>query len=249
MTMFRALVTGSVGMLLLAAPAFGQRVQIQAQKIQLKQIQVRPIQLPRVQANAPLLTDDAVAKLKLTDDQKAKYAKIDGEYKEKQAAGQAKFQADIQGVRDREKFKVAQAALQEGSKKNRDDHLAKIETILTKDQKTVFAEAKTQQPQPRPNPGVIRPIQIGGPGIGQILPIGLQRRLNLTEEQQKQIDAIQKEVEAKVMKVLTEEQKKQLEQIKKGGVRPLPIRPVQPNPRIQPAVPNLLPANPAKKDD
>ena len=118
-------------------------------------------------------------------------------------------------------------------------------------QKTVFAQVKTQQPQPggigvRPNPGIV----FGG-GIGQVLPPAVQTRLQLTDEQKKQIDAIQKEVEAKIMKVLSDEQKKQLEDMKKGTIRrPLgqADQPVQPNRRVQPAVPNVPPTPAIKRD-
>src|SRR5262245_61929982 len=63
----------------------------------------------------------------------------------------------------------------------------------------------------------------GGPGgfgapprPGQILPPFLADRLELTAEQKKDLDALQKEVDAKLAKILTAEQKKQLEEMRGG---------------------------------
>ena len=52
----------------------------------------------------------------------------------------------------------------------------------------------------------------GGPQgqPGQVLPDALQQRLNLTEAQKKQVAALQKEVDARLEKILTAEQKQQL---------------------------------------
>lgn len=57
----------------------------------------------------------------------------------------------------------------------------------------------------------------GPPRPGQILPDFLQERLNLTAEQKKQVDALQKEVDAKLAKMLTDEQKKQLKEMRSRG--------------------------------
>ena len=57
----------------------------------------------------------------------------------------------------------------------------------------------------------------GGPGQpGQILPAFLQDALKLTDEQKKQMEEIQKEITAKLDKVLTEEQNKLLKEAKPG---------------------------------
>lgn len=192
--------------------------------------------------NAPLLTPDALEKLKLTAEQKDKYGKIEADYKEKSKAVQDGFRTALKGGNAKDALDKMQA----DAKKARDDSLAKVEPLLTEEQKTVFAQVKQQQPLPG---GGIRtgPIVLGG-GIGQVLPPATQQRLQLTDEQKKQIEAIQKEVEAKVMKVLTDEQKKQLENMKKGPpIRPLPVGPAPPI-RIQPANPNVLPVEPARKD-
>lgn len=65
----------------------------------------------------------------------------------------------------------------------------------------------------------------GGPGgfrfmappPGVILPPPTQDRLELTAEQKKQLEALQKEVDAKLAKLLTAEQRKQLDGMRAGG--------------------------------
>jgi hypothetical protein len=58
---------------------------------------------------------------------------------------------------------------------------------------------------------------IGGPPQpGQILPPFLQDRLNLTPQQRKQVEELQKEVDGKLAKILTDEQKKQLKEMREG---------------------------------
>jgi hypothetical protein len=51
------------------------------------------------------------------------------------------------------------------------------------------------------------------PRPGQVLPPFVQERLNLTAEQKKQLEQVQKEVDAKLEKILTTEQKKQLAEV------------------------------------
>jgi Spy/CpxP family protein refolding chaperone len=204
---------------------FAQRVQVQPGVAQ-------PIFGAR---DLPLLNADGLEKLKLSAEQKTKYAKIEADYKDKNKALQAQRQTDLQNLGgDRTKAKEVFEKFQADTKKAREDALAKVEPLLTAEQKTVFAQVRQQ-------PGIIGRPPIGAVGgISQVLPPGVQQRLQLTDEQKKQVDAIQKEVEAKIMKVLNEEQRKQLEQMKKGIL----IRPGQPlnpgNPQIQ-----ILPVNPA----
>ena len=63
----------------------------------------------------------------------------------------------------------------------------------------------------------------GGPGgmpqPGQVLPDRMRGMLNLTAEQRTQLDELQKEVDAKLAKILTDDQKKQLEQLRQRGPR------------------------------
>jgi hypothetical protein len=70
----------------------------------------------------------------------------------------------------------------------------------------------------RPGPG--GPRGFGGPPRpGQILPPFLRDRLNLTSEQAKQIDDLQKDVDAKLAKILSDEQKQQLQEMRGPGPR------------------------------
>lgn len=57
----------------------------------------------------------------------------------------------------------------------------------------------------------------GGPRVGQIMPRFAQESLNLTDEQKSQLDALQKEVDAKLDKILTAEQKQQLREQRDHG--------------------------------
>lgn len=65
----------------------------------------------------------------------------------------------------------------------------------------------------------------GGPGgfgmrpprPGEVLPAMLRDRLELTAEQSKQVDALQKDVDARLAQILNEDQKKQLEEMRSRG--------------------------------
>jgi EF hand len=58
---------------------------------------------------------------------------------------------------------------------------------------------------------------MGPPRPGQILPPMLRDRLELTPEQSKQVDALQKEVDARLDKILNEDQRAQLKQMRERG--------------------------------
>ncbi|MBP3959179.1 hypothetical protein J8F10_28375 [Gemmata sp. G18] len=57
----------------------------------------------------------------------------------------------------------------------------------------------------------------GPPPLGQIMPVFLQDQLKLTDAQKKQLEAIQKDVDAKLEKLMTEEQKKTFKAMKERG--------------------------------
>ncbi len=212
-----------------------------AQRVQVQPRQAQPIR-ERLLGGPSLVSPEGIEKLRLTADQKEKFAKIDTEFKDQTKSAQETMRNAIKDAgRDREKFKEATDKLEAATKKSREDGLAKFESILTAEQKKVLVQVKDEQPR-RPAIGV-RPIQPIVGGQGQLIPPGVQARLQLTDEQKKQIEAIQKEAEAKALKVLTDEQRKQYEAFKKNTVRPLPVRPNQPNIRIQPRP--AIPANPA----
>jgi Spy/CpxP family protein refolding chaperone len=72
-------------------------------------------------------------------------------------------------------------------------------------------------PGGRGGPGGGGPGGFGGPPQpGQVLPPFLQERLNLTDEQKKQLEELQKEVDSKLGKILTDDQKKQLKEMPQG---------------------------------
>jgi hypothetical protein len=56
----------------------------------------------------------------------------------------------------------------------------------------------------------------GPPRPGQVLPPFVQERLNLTADQKKQLDDLQKDVDARLGKILSDEQKKQLHEMQGG---------------------------------
>ena len=66
-------------------------------------------------------------------------------------------------------------------------------------------------------PGGRGPGGFGPPQPGQLLPTFLQDRLKLSAAQKKQVAALQKEVDAKLAKILTDEQKKQLKEMRGRG--------------------------------
>lgn len=56
--------------------------------------------------------------------------------------------------------------------------------------------------------------RFGPPQPGQILPTFLQDQLKLTDDQKKQVEALQKEVDDKLARILTDDQKKQLKEMR-----------------------------------
>lgn len=68
------------------------------------------------------------------------------------------------------------------------------------------------QPPGAPGEGGQRPgrRQFGGPGGFHVIPPFAQQQLNLTDDQKKQIEALEKDTKAKLDNILTDEQKKKL---------------------------------------
>ncbi len=58
---------------------------------------------------------------------------------------------------------------------------------------------------------------MGPPRPGEILPAFMQRALDLTAEQKAQLEELQKDVDARLAKILTDAQKKKLEQMRRRG--------------------------------
>lgn len=86
--------------------------------------------------------------------------------------------------------------------------------VVTKDELTALA-AKEAPARGRGGPGR------GGPGgpprIGQVMPAFFQEMLGLTDAQKKEIDALQKDVDARLQKILTAEQRKQIQEMSNRG--------------------------------
>jgi hypothetical protein len=93
----------------------------------------------------------------------------------------------------------------------------KLDKILTDDQKKQLREMRERFAGlggPPGGPGGRRPRFAGGPPRpGQVLPGFLQERLKLTAEQKKEVEELQKDVDAKLGKILTDDQKKQLREM------------------------------------
>ncbi len=103
-------------------------------------------------------------------------------------------------LRDRLKLTDAQKKELDGMKK---DAEAKLNALLTDEQ-----QKRLKEPPGGGPPG----FQFGPPQTVQILPSFLQGSLKLTDDQKKDLDALRKDVEGKVVKLLTVEQQKQLKE-------------------------------------
>jgi len=96
---------------------------------------------------------------------------------------------------------------------------------VTKAELTALASQFQQQEADGPRgfgpPGGFPPpgggMMGGPPRPGEILPGMLRRNLKLTAEQTKQLDDLQKEVDAKIEKILNDDQKKQLKAMRQRG--------------------------------
>jgi Spy/CpxP family protein refolding chaperone len=192
-----------------------------------KKFQLQKGQFPGL-GGGGLLSSEAVEKLKLTAEQKEKYTKIEDEFKEKQKGSREKIRDAIQS-KDKDKIQEAIQGLRTDGEMLRSDYLAKVEALLTAEQKKTFADVKNDQPR-RGFGGGIPGLPGGRPGStlpvvpGKVLPNELQEKLKLTDEQKSKVGKLQKELEDKILGVLTDEQKKQYEELKKDAAQP-PRRP------------------------
>jgi len=69
---------------------------------------------------------------------------------------------------------------------------------------------------PQGGPGGGRP-GFGPPQPGQVLPSFLRESLNLNAQQQKQLDELQRDVDARLSRILTEAQRRQLQEMSQRG--------------------------------
>jgi hypothetical protein len=53
--------------------------------------------------------------------------------------------------------------------------------------------------------------------MGQVMPTFMQERLNLTDAQKRKVEALQKEVDTRLDKILTGDQQKQLKALRESG--------------------------------
>jgi Spy/CpxP family protein refolding chaperone len=124
--------------------------------------------------------------------------------------GQIMESAEQTRLKLTDKQKKELAALQ----KDVDDRFDKVLTAAQKKQlKSAFTPGG---PPGGPGPGG---PSGGGSQAGKILTAGQQDTLKLSPEQKKKLEAIQKEVDAKLDKLLTDEQKKQLKEMQQGPAR------------------------------
>jgi hypothetical protein len=168
----------------------------------------------------PVVTEKDLEELKLTAEQKEKVAKVlkDHEARQKELTKQL---ADLRGGGDRAKLREVTQDLARARREAQD----KVKAVLNEDQQKKFEEQRRNRGR-----GFGRGVP-GGPGgfgrfaPGQVLPGALKDRLELSEEQKKAVEALEKEVKEKLNKILTDEQKKKLQQ---GTGRPGGDRPARP---------------------
>lgn len=175
----------------------------------------------------PLLSKRDIKALDLKDDQKTKVEKIVKDYQTKQKAELKKFRELMEKAEKgdeearREMAKKGPAAFFRDAQKSRKAGLDKIRTVLNEEQKKKLDEIAQRPPFPGPGPFGPGPFGPGGPPMmfapGQILPPPLREQLKLTKEQKEELDKLQKDVDAKLKKLLTEEQNKMLERMSGPG--------------------------------
>lgn len=178
-------------------------------------------QIENQQAGMSLYTKEDVQKtLKLSDDQKEKISTITSDLQKDlrdlaggPGGGRGRPDPDAQKKRD---------SLQNEAKEN-------IAKLLSAEQKEALKDV-TGEPFDLPRGG----FGGGGPGgggfggfggfggggtPGTLLSTGAQNQLRLTDEQKKELEALQKEVDSKLEKLLTEEQRNQLKQMRENAGR------------------------------
>lgn len=156
-----------------------------------------------------------------------KALKLSAEQKDKIQAINSELQKDIrdlgQGGRLDPQFQRKRQALEKEAAEG-------IQKILDDDQKKVVKDLTGEPFETRfgggfgGGGGSFGGGGFGGiPQPGQIMSTFVQDQLKLTAEQKKQLEEAQKEVDAKLEKILTEEQRKQLKDMRQGfGRRPGP---------------------------
>lgn len=179
----------------------------------------------------PLLSEKEMDELKLSSEQKDKVSKIVKDYDAKQKESSEAMRKAFEDLRgggqpDLEKLRELGEKLRGSAGKAREEAEDKLKSVLNDDQKKKFDDLKKARPARGPGGGGGFPGGGFGGGRGgafspgQVLPGALKERLELSDEQKKKIEEIEKDVKAKLDKILTDEQKKKLEQGGGGGRRP-----------------------------
>jgi uncharacterized spore protein YtfJ len=196
----------------------------------LKSEQIKRLtQIENQQAGIGIFTkEEAAAALKLSAEQKEKITAID-EGMTKDLRELAAGARGNRGAPDPQAATKRQAVVKEA--------MEKAQAVLNDEQKKTFKDLLGEPFQLRPvgfaggfgaGPGGAGPGGFGGGAFGggfarvlpgQILSAPAQATLNLTDEQKKKVEELQKEVDAKLEKILTEEQNKQLKDMQQSGPR------------------------------
>jgi spore coat protein H len=106
-----------------------------------------------------------------------------------------------------------------------------LRTFIDKRTASVTAQVEGKSKGTIPAGFGFGPGPMAPPRLGDILPAPIQNALRLTEEQKRQFAELQKEVDARVEKLLTEEQRRQLKEMRErgpGGPGGPPKRPLGP---------------------
>jgi Spy/CpxP family protein refolding chaperone len=157
-----------------------------------------------------LLPRGIVEKLNLSAEQKDKIAKIEKEFADKSKESVSQIRAKMEKAKadkDRAAMQKAQAELAE-VQKLRAAFETQVRELLTEEQRASFARAAGSQ----------RPGAAGS----SLIPLAIQQRLGLSDEQQQKLQALQKEFESKALQVLTDEQRQRFEEFKSRTRQPRP---------------------------
>jgi Spy/CpxP family protein refolding chaperone len=179
-----------------------------------------------------LVAPEILDKLKLTDEQKDKVAKLDKEFqaKDKEAFGKSR-ESLRKAIEDKDREGMRKAFEQtrddrEKATKLREEYEGKVTALLSTEQKKTFADAKgdrrsgfgqggfARRPETPPAGKTPATSTAGATGI-----LAKLDSLNLSEEQKSKVAQLQKELEAKIKDVLTDDQKKKLDDAPKDQPR------------------------------
>jgi Spy/CpxP family protein refolding chaperone len=182
-----------------------------------------------------LLSEKEMEGLKLSAEQKEKVAKIVKDYEKEQSSAMElglKLAQDLQGGGAPDVAKILESVTKmreamTGRNKTRSAAEDKIRAVLNDEQKKQFDDIAKNRPA-RPGIGNLPNIPgLGGMRTtrgaftpGQVLPGTLKDRLELTDEQKKKVEELEKKVKDELNKILTDDQKKKLEQGGRPGIRP-----------------------------